>query len=420
MGERMTSLDRLGKKVAEEEDAILERQDRLPAIRQRLFSSGQVPRAPRRESRRWILGGAFALAASLVLVFALQGSRPLTFVVGTADARGALGAWIAAPEVGELPVRFSDGTLLLLDRGSRARVTSTDTSGANITVERGHARADFVPRQHGQWRVDVGPFQVLVTGTRFDVEWDPGQEHFALALHEGLVTVSGPVIGEGRKVHAGETIQAFCKEKRVEISDDAAPATTPPGAERAVAPGAGPVAPVPPLETGPDPVAAGEGPPSPANAHEGWRELAAAGKYRKALEAAERGGFEKECERASAEDLVALGDAARFAGQPARAVQALQALRKRFPADPRAGAAAFELGRVAFDQQGSFGEAAKWFAIYLRERPHGSLAREASGRLMESLSKAGDNTGARDAATKYLARYPSGPHSELARNLVGP
>jgi transmembrane sensor len=419
----MTSLDRLGKKVAEEEDAILERQDRLPAIRQKLFSVSRAPRSPRRESRRWILGGAFALAASLILVFALQRSRPLTFVVGTADARGALGAWIAAPELGELPVRFSDGTLLLLDRGSRARVTSTDTSGANITVEQGHARADFVPRKHGQWRVDVGPFQVLVTGTRFDVEWDPGQERFTLALHEGLVTVSGPVVGEGRKVHAGETIQAFCKEKRVEISDDGASATTPPRAESPVAAGSGSLGQSPSLETEQGPVPGGEGSigaPSQANTHEAWRELAAAGKYRKALEAAERGGFEKECERASAEDLVALGDAARFAGQPARAVQALQALRKRFPADPRAGAAAFELGRVAFDQQGSFGEAAKWFAIYLRERPHGSLAREASGRLMESLSKAGDNGGARDAAAKYLVRYPSGPHSELARNLVGP
>jgi len=418
MGEPMSSLDHLGKKAAEEQDAILDRLDRLPAIRQRLFASAHTPRASRRSSRTWVVGGALALAASVILMIALPRSHPLTFVVGLEDARGALGAWIAAPEVGDLPVRFSDGTLLLLDRGSRARVTSTDTSGANITVERGHARADVVPRKHGQWRVDVGPFQVLVTGTRFDVEWDPGQERFTLALHEGLVTVSGPVVGEGRKVHAGETIQAFCKEKRVEITDDAAPATTPSPSGSIAAPlGVQP----PGTDQGTVVESEASSPSaSQANAPQSWRELAAAGKYRKALEAAERVGFEKECERGSAEDLAALGDAARFAGQPARAVQALQALRKRFPADPRASAAAFELGRVAFDQQGSFGEAAKWFAIYLRERPHGSLAREASGRLVESLSKAGDAAGARDAATKYLARYPSGPHSELARSLVGP
>jgi len=413
----MSSLDHLGKKAAEEQDAILERLDRLPAIRQRLFAAGHTPRVARKVSRTWVVGGALALAASVILMVALPKGHPLTFVVGLEDARGALGAWIAAPEAGELPVRFSDGTLLLLDRGSRARVTATDTSGANITVERGHARADVVPRKHGQWRVDVGPFQVLVTGTRFDVEWDPGQERFTLALHEGLVTVSGPVVGEGRKVHAGETIQAFCKEKRVEITDDAAPATAPPAGSIAAPLGAQ----TPATDQGL--VVESEGTstaPSQANAPQPWRELAAAGKYRKALEAAERIGFEKECERGSAEDLAALGDAARFAGQPARAVQALQALRKRFPADARASAAAFELGRVAFDQQGSFGEAAKWFAIYLRERPRGSLAREASGRLVESLSKSGDSAGARDAATKYLARYPSGPHSELARSLVGP
>jgi TolA-binding protein len=221
-------------------------------------------------------------------------------------------------------------------------------------------------------------------------------------------------------MHAGETIRAYCKEQRVEINDEVAAPTTP-KTETTAAPASSALGAMPPASDDHDAVTE-EGVssgPSPSNGP-AWRELAAAGKYRRALEAAERGGFERECERASAEDLVALGDAARFAGQPARAVQALQALRKRFPSDPRSGAAAFELGRVAFDQQASFGEAAKWFAIYLRERPHGSLAREASGRLMESLSKAGDNAGARDAAAKYLARYPSGPHSELARKLVGP
>jgi hypothetical protein len=54
----------------------------------------------------------------------------------------------------------------------------------------------------------------------------------------------------------------------------------------------------------------------------------------------------------------------------------------------------------------------------VREQPSGALAREASGRLLEACIAAGDGAGARDAATRYLARYPSGPHAALARRVL--
>ena len=106
MGEPMSSLDHWGKKAAEEQDAILDRLDRLPAIRQRLFASAHTPRASRKSSRTWVVGGALALAASVILMIALPKSHPLTFVVGLEDARGALGAWIAAPEGGDYRCGF--------------------------------------------------------------------------------------------------------------------------------------------------------------------------------------------------------------------------------------------------------------------------------------------------------------------------
>jgi hypothetical protein len=37
---------------------------------------------------------------------------------------------------------------------------------------------------------------------------------------------------------------------------------------------------------------------------------------------------------------------------------------------------------------------------------------------MESLSRSGDRAGARRAAKRYLAKYPSGPHERVARQLV--
>jgi outer membrane protein assembly factor BamD (BamD/ComL family) len=74
---------------------------------------------------------------------------------------------------------------------------------------------------------------------------------------------------------------------------------------------------------------------------------------------------------------------------------------------------------MAFDG-GSFGEALVWFKIYMDERPGGALSREAEGRIVEALQRSGNRLGAREAAKRYLARYPDGPHAELARSLSEP
>jgi hypothetical protein len=80
--------------------------------------------------------------------------------------------------------------------------------------------------------------------------------------------------------------------------------------------------------------------------------------------------------------------------------------------------AAFALGRIAFDQRADFGGATRWFRTYLAEQPEGRLARDALGRLMEARSRVGDAAGAQVEARKYLDRYPSGPHAEMARRLT--
>jgi hypothetical protein len=72
---------------------------------------------------------------------------------------------------------------------------------------------------------------------------------------------------------------------------------------------------------------------------------------------------------------------------------------------------------VYFDQLASFAEAARWFATYSREQRDGPLAREALGRRMEALARAGDRSAAAHVAEQYLREYPSGPHAPLAKTL---
>ena len=92
---------------------------------------------------------------------------------------------------------------------------------------------------------------------------------------------------------------------------------------------------------------------------------------------------------------------------------ALLACRSRFKGQPAAARAAYLFGRST-----GAGEAASWFETYIREQPAGALAREASGRLIESQQRAGNVAGTREAASRYLAAYPDGPHATLARQVL--
>ena len=398
---RTDTLIRLGRFAATLQDEQLRQSDFDVATgRARLL-------AARRSRAARIPMSALAAAAALLLVLVALLARDPGFQVGS--ARGETGAWITAPAGAELPVRFADGTVFSLEPGSRARVAQVSRSGAEIVVEGGRIHAQVVPKPGARWSVHLGPFEVRVTGTRFTAAWDPASEEFSLSLEEGSVEAVGPLLAEPRRVAAGHRVRVSLQRAEV-LFDEAAsePAASAPGAM-----------PTPPIALTPTADAEQPAPKGPSE-HPAptWRDHARNGKFRDALEAAERAGFDRECEQASVDDLVLLADAARFAGDAGRASTALHALRRRFGGSPRAASAAFLLGKLAFDRQVSPAAAADWFATYLREQPGGPLAREAAGRLIEARRIAGDRAGAKTAARSYLEHYPSGPHAALARDVV--
>ncbi len=155
--------------------------------------------------------------------------------------------------------------------------------------------------------------------------------------------------------------------------------------------------------------------PAPAT---GWRALALNARYKEALAAAELEGFDAICGSAGVGDLQSLSYAARLGGSATRAVQALTALRRRFPGSAEAGAAAFMLGRMAQDGARDHAGAASWFNRYLAEQPSGAFAADAAGRLVEAEDRMGDDASARRAATRYLTLYPGGPHAAYARGVL--
>lgn len=399
-------LEHLGKLVASEQDARLGGESLEDTRRQVLASLLSQPPRPRHH-RRWVLAavGALALCAAFFVW-----SRAQTLEASIEGRVLRRGEWIAAER--SVPVELSDGSRFVFAPGTRGRLGELTQRGAHLVVEAGSVEAAVVPRSRTDYRLSFGPFAVDVTGTRFDVHWDPAQELLTLELREGSVLVSGCVLGSGRPLLAGETLRAWCREKRFEVQASARPssAATLPSAS---APRQGAVA-----ERSAPSAAALRAAASPVAEEPSWQALAKKGAYSDAFAAIGAAHFAAECERAKENELLLLADVARFSRNGPSAIQAYTALRRRFPGRARSSQASFAIARLHFDQLGQYDEAARWFRTYLSEQPAGALAREALGRLMEAEQRAGHREAAASTARDYLTRHPNGPHARLAAKLV--
>jgi TolA-binding protein len=365
--------------------------------------------------------GLGAVAAALIL---WPHAEPLRFTVGDPGAAGVVGTWVAAGEV-RAAMAFSDGTSIVLEPGARARVASVGEHGAHVVLERGRISANVVPRRGNAWFTIAGPFEIQVTGTRFDASWDPVNEELFVLMHEGHVVVRGTCLDHERSLSTGETERLACAptggSRLSGLGADAlgvpavaayTPRDTAP-ADKKPNPVLGHILRVQATETNDKAQDAPETPPT-------FWELGRRGEYQRALDAAEALGFNSLCETLSASDLLELGTTARLAKHGDRAVIAYGALRRRFRGSEPAATAAFLLGQMAFDGAHNFGEAHRWFETYLAERPSGVLAAEALGRRMEAEKRLGHLTAARATAARYLGRFPGSAHAALAQSLLTP
>jgi TolA-binding protein len=310
--------------------------------------------------------------------------QPISFVTDVAKAGAGVGDVLEAVRDEPVRVEFSEGSRMLLHGGARARVLETQAAGARVLLESGVADVSIVHRtsRATRWRFEAGPFQVLVTGTRFELGWQPDAQSLSLTMKSGSVQLSGGCLPAPRVVERGAAVHVSCASAPVAPEAVTASASDRnPAARKAAEPRA----------------------PARAPLHEAKPALL---------------GFEASCEAAGKAELVAIANRERLAGHVPRARSALLALRKRFAGSTEAGTAAFTLGRMAFDQQGDYAEAARWFAVYLAEQPNGPLMGDASGRLLEAHERQGDRAAARRAAEKYLQRFPDGPYAKRAKRIL--
>jgi hypothetical protein len=406
VSENNPRLRALGERLAHEQDEILARTPDRAVFR--------GARAKRKRPTLWLAAAPAAIAIAAGIALLIGRARPLGVTVG--GERNMEGRWIAAPHDAQIPIRFSEGTEVILEPEAHARVLDVTRSGAHVMLESGTARVSVTPDRGGRWTFTAGPFTVDVKGTRFALAWSPTEESLTLTLVEGSVVVSGCAVGDGRPLYAGETLSASCVRNEFHIDRAAAtpappPPNEPPETSETSEESAPPATAIDPIDPASRPASRSAAP------EESWQSLARASRFKEAFARVDERGFDAELMRAGAADLVLLGDVARLSGDPARALVAYERVRSRAPGTEAAANAAFSMGRVYFDQREAYPEAARWFATYRSERSHGPLARDAMGRQMEALARAGDRATAARIADEYLVIYPQGPHAPFARNF---
>jgi hypothetical protein len=376
--------------------------------------------------RAWVFGfGLVAAGAAAALVLYQRADSPLTFAVVNGTVSN--GGYVRADATGGTELQFSDGSSLALDPGTSTRVTDIDAHGSRVLLESGRAHVRVTHRRAARWVIDAGPYSVHVVGTEFDVRWSGSEEVFDVQMQRGKVIVRGPLASNGITMEAGQRLVANVKDG--EIFLDATPGSEmaanipraraespePTFGEDPALPAIAPaVAPAPTHTTRVRPGAARAVP-----AESGWSKLITQGDFRGVLADAEQRGLAHTLETASAADLTALADAARYLRRNDVARRTYLAERERFPRSASAREAAFFLGGVAEDEPGAAAmkSALEWYERYMTENPGGAFAAQALGRQMILVHKLRGASAARPIAGEYLERFPSGPYAGAAKKL---
>ncbi len=354
---------------------------------------------------------AIAMAALMSCAVALWVFRPRPLSYEVRGGSGLDGPYVSAPPASPVELRFSDGSNLEAEPGTRLRVDETYSSGARVLLERGSASSQVTHHKRSQWTFVAGPFEVRVTGTRFVLNWDPLGEEIDLELREGSVEVRSP-LGQGPiVVRAGQRFRAAVASRSMSVTAlDAPPVPLPPQ----------PVTNNPSLPEADGVSAAAVSPPSYKTAarRESWQDLVARGEFESVLSAANGRGIEACLASCSALDLRSLADAARYMTRTELAERALYALRQRFPGSGHSVWAAFFLGRIS-ESRAQPGAAQRWFDTYLAEAPDGDFAAEALAGKMRAVATLSGAASAKPLAVEYLRRYPKGIHVKTARKIAG-
>jgi hypothetical protein len=376
---------------------------------------------------------SFAAIAAVVAIaagvlFWMRPAPPLNFSIDGHPVAVAVGGAPITARGHDSEIAFDDGSRIAFRDGASGRIAEVTSSGARVVVAEGRAHFDVWHRPNTSWSVEAGRYVVRVTGTAFDVEWNPARGALRVTMERGNVVVEGAGVsvplgaGQVLEVEGGgaPSVRAVADSATTTPTSVAAPSA--PASVASLAPT------LPTIDSG---SAASQAPANDGAAsarpdatgsfastpHETWAQRVNRGDYRGVLDEASSKGMPQVLAGSPLDDLGALAEAARYEGQPDTARSVLEAIRTRFPGSAAAHTASFLLGRIAEDKDGAPAKAIDLYDDYLATG--GPFASEALGRKMIAVNRASGSKAAEAIAREYLASYPTGSYAGAARRILG-
>ena len=302
---------------------------------------------------------AGAIAIAVVRAHSFAGHAP---VVATTSAWEGAQLETAADAVS---VTLVDGSNLKVDPRSRVELRDRTASALKLVLARGRIACDVTHREGRSFVVAAGGVEVRVVGTKFSVanEDAEGGTRVEVRVERGAVEVRGAgPDAEVVRVAAGHSWSQVTRTEPLGAPD---------------------VAPESEAEKDPAHVT-----PPIARAHVPAH--AKAGSDARALFEQARGQWR--------------------AGNMEEAARTYQALLAAHPRDPRAGLAAFELGRLRMDRLSDMPGAVQALDQAVALAPGAELREDALARLVAAAAAAHDGSRCARARARYLTEYPSGVH----------
>ncbi len=343
----------------------------------------------------WGRAAAALVAVAAAVALVVLGARGYNRLASRAVSRlsyvldgghVAHGSVIDADLGSDVTVRFSDGSDVVLARGSHASVRPIEGSGARMAIVDGSAYVDIVHRDGARWLFDAGPF--LNHGDRDGLSPRLGCSQGGARRAHGIAdrwTLSGPLSDAALALRSGQhlTVRVRQRETLIREQDEGTPDTSSPGDTASVA-----------VDSSPDGASVRRGgfvdgggarargsasatkPDVLSLSKQEWPQRLANGDFEAIVRQAERMGVEECLEGANSADLSALADAARYGRHDELARSALLAQRRRFSGGRAARDAAFLLGKLEetdHDPAAAMG----WYDRYMREDAKGPYASDA-------------------------------------------
>jgi hypothetical protein len=309
---------------------------------------------------RWAMAVGAVCGVALLVAALLHTDRASTRISFRVDGMSPGHAFVSAGADNPTKLDFSDGSNVVLYASGRLRVVDTTSDGAALALERGKLDLSIRHRPSTHWQVAVGDYVIAVTGTRFNVNWDPSKSQLTVDMVEGSVRVNGPGIGAPIELRTGQKFAAELGRYAIRGGSGTPEDFQGASEEDSAAGAVGDVAANAPRRTTDVPPAMPVASSSSAGREScDWATLVSKGRFKTTVDQARAMGIEAALANCPVRSLFALADAARYQQVFDISGEALMAIRRRSPSE--AGKAAFFLGRLE-EARGRDRKALGWYS----------------------------------------------------------